>query len=124
MVKKTQTIVSTSQPVPVQEIKPEQLEKVKLVDAVKPTEPEKKKKKTGANYPPVSQKSLPSPISRLAGLPSPLLDLASRFCDRTPRCLQSFGRFPKIAMHVATSLLKQFRPCVMQFIEDLIACHC
>jgi chromatin remodeling complex protein RSC6 len=46
MVKKTQTIVSTSQPVPVQEIKPEQLEKVKLVDAVKSTEPEKKKKKT------------------------------------------------------------------------------
>ena len=79
---------------------------------------------TGASFPFVSQKSLPSPISRSAGLPSPLLDLASRFCDRTPRCLQSFGCFPKIAMHVATSLLKQFRPCVMQFIEDLIACHC
>ena len=43
MVKKTQTIVSTSQPVPVQEIKQEELEKVKLVETVKAAEPKKKK---------------------------------------------------------------------------------
>jgi chromatin remodeling complex protein RSC6 len=43
MVKKTQTIVSTSQPVPVQEIKQEELEKVKLVETVKTAEPKKKK---------------------------------------------------------------------------------
>lgn len=43
MAKKTQTIVSTSQPVPVQEIKQEELEKVKLVETVKTAEPKKKK---------------------------------------------------------------------------------
>jgi len=46
MVKKTQTIVSTSQPVPVQEIKQEELEKVKLVENVKSVDADKKKKKT------------------------------------------------------------------------------
>jgi chromatin remodeling complex protein RSC6 len=74
MVKKTQTIVSTSQPVPVQEIKPEQLEKVKLVDAVKSTEPEKKKKKTTKAKVVEPVVTVETPVAALP-VPAPELEL-------------------------------------------------
>jgi chromatin remodeling complex protein RSC6 len=67
MVKKTQTIVSTSQPVPVQEIKQEELEKVKLVETVKAAEP-KKKKTTKATkvVEPVVVVTTPAPVAPVA----------------------------------------------------------
>ena len=74
MVKKTQTIVSTSQPVPVQEIKPEQLEKVKLVETVKSTEPEKKKKKTTKAKVVEPVVTVETPVAALP-VPAPELEL-------------------------------------------------